>query len=128
MDVDNIKNKDLLEIEQIVNRIYNNLGYGLSEYAYQRAMEVEIQSRNYCCIREYFLNEEYKTLKGKSYVISQLRIDIVITDLDIGIELKTIARLTDKERNQAMRYHRLGKFKHTFLINFGKKLEIELIG
>ena len=71
------------------------------------------------------MKENLTNFKGRTFVISQLRADIVITDLDCVIELKTIARLTDKERNQILRYKKLSKCKYAILINFNKKLEIE---
>lgn len=112
------------EIRQIIQQVYNVLGWGLSESAYQRAMELEIQSRGYCCIREYYLNETYTDSKGRTHVISQLRADIVIPDLDVVIELKVIARLTEKEIQQIRRYKNLSKCNHAYLVNFGRKLEI----
>lgn len=112
------------EIRLIINKIYNELGWGLSESAYQRALELEIQSRGYCCIREYYLNETYTDSKGRKHVISQLRADVVVPDLDLVIELKVISRITDKEVQQIRRYKNLSKCKYAYLVNFGRKLEI----
>ncbi len=114
------------EIREIANTIYNQLGPYLSESAYQRAMELEIITRGYGCVREFYLNETYKDSKGREFVISQLRADLVIFDLDCCIELKVISKLTDKERNQIMRYKKISKCSFNYLINFAPKgLEFE---
>ena len=114
------------ELHEIINIVYCRLGYGLSESAYQRAIELELECRGHGCIREYYLSEKYKDTKGREHVISQLRADLVVFDLDCVIELKVISRLTDKERSQILRYKKLSKCKYAILVNFGKKLEIEL--
>lgn len=114
-------------VEDIIMTVYNQLGYGLSESAYQRAMELEIESRGYGVIREYYLNETFKDKKGRTHVISQLRVDLLIMDLDCVIELKTISKLGDKERAQINRYKKLSCCRWAFLVNFGKVLSIEIV-
>ena len=111
------------EIREICELVYNRLGYGLSEAAYQRSLEIELQVRNYCCIREYYLCEKYKDSKGREHIISQLRVDILVTDLDCIIELKAIAKLGDKELAQINRYKKISCCKNAYLVNFGKKFE-----
>ncbi len=114
------------EIREIANIIYNQLGPYLSESAYQRSFELEVITRGYGCVREFYLNETYKDSKGREFVISQLRADLVIFDLDCCVELKVISKLTDKERSQIKRYKRISKCSFNYLINFSPKgLEFE---
>tara|TARA_R110000868_G_scaffold137660_7_gene351234 strand:- start:536 stop:898 length:363 start_codon:yes stop_codon:yes gene_type:complete len=117
-----------VEIREIADMVYNRLGGGLSECAYQRAMELELESRGHGCIREYYLNETYVDSRGRSHVISQLRADLVVFDLNCIIELKSVSCLNHKDRLQISRYKKLSKCPSAFLINFGySKLEFESI-
>ncbi len=114
------------KIREICHKVYNQLGYGgLSEACYQRALEIELQNEDWCCIREYYINQHYKDGKGRNHCVACLRVDILITDIDTILELKCINKITDKERAQIKRYKYLSKCSHSYLINFGKQLEIE---
>ena len=117
-----------VEIREIAEMVYNRLGGGLSECAYQRAMELELECRGHGCIREYYLNESYTDGRGRKHVISQLRADLVVFDLNCVIELKSVSNLNHKDRLQIIRYKKLSMCPHAFLINFGySKLEFESV-
>jgi len=107
-------------LTKYINKVYKSLGCGLSEFAYQRALEIELIRNNHGVIREYYLPQYYKNI-----IVSNLRVDLCVFDLNCLVELKTISKLTIKERLQAKKYKELSHLP-VCLVNFGYKgLEIE---
>lgn len=74
----------------IASRVYNELGSGHSEYIYQRAMEIELRSRNitYECEKRVLVT--YSDINNKVYNLGEERIDLYLLDHNIIIELKAI--------------------------------------
>jgi len=118
-------------------RVYEQLGYGLSESAYQTALGAELEEIFDDIQTEYHVSQYYITTKGRKVQIADLRIDIII-DYKIILELKTIDGVLEKvdkktgelkmedirkckEYKQCDRYKRLKNITEGYLINFGKK-------
>lgn len=95
--------------------VYNGLSTHLSEFAYQRALEIELQCNNHNAIREYNIPQKYKGV-----IISNLRVDLFVQDMDYLIEVKKICHLGKKEKEQAKLYCELTNYP-VMLINFGYK-------
>lgn len=125
-----------LNIKKAALRVYNNLGYGLSEIAYEKALSAELQECGYHTQTEYHVSEYYYTSGDKKIEVANLRIDILIND-SIIIELKALdnyIKKYDKDNNlkedllketkeyhQCKRYMKLMNSKKCYLINFAKK-------
>lgn len=120
-------------IKDLCNNVFNNLGYGLNETLYEKALVEELRE---CKIfnnvqYEYVIPLEYITKTGKTIQLSTLRLDILI-DGQIILELKAVSSPLKKEKDitkhkhylQALRYGKITGIKNIFLINFGKELEI----
>ena len=118
-------------------RVYEQLGYGLSENAYQTALGAELEEIFDDIQTEYHVSQYYITTKGRKVQIADLRIDILI-DYKIILELKTIDGVLEKvdkktgeikmeeikkckEYKQCNRYKILKNINEGYLINFGKK-------
>lgn len=112
---------DLKLVQKICENIYKKLGKGLSESAYQRALEHSLMKKNLSVIREYYLNVIYDGI-----CISNIRPDLCITNWDCLIELKAVNKFSKKDILQAKQYKKISK-KNVILINFGyNRLEIKL--
>lgn len=117
-------------------KVFNDLGYGLSEIAYEKALSEELRDHGLHTQTEVHVNEYYITSSGRKVEIANLRIDILIND-NMIVELKTLdnfIRKFDKENNvkkellketkeyyQCKRYMKLMNIENCCLINFCKK-------
>jgi GxxExxY protein len=102
--------------------VYEQLGFGLSELNYEKALELELRARGYSLTTEYYVNEMFIDSKGIQHQLNQLRIDVLIHEPKILLELKTLKsklKEDDKEYLQTKRYQKIIKCKEAFLINFG---------
>lgn len=138
-----IINKNILndtELYSIIKKssikIYNDLGYGLSELAYEKALSEELRDHGLHTQTEVHINQYYYTSNGRKIEVANLRIDILVDDCLI-LELKTLdnhIRRFDKDNNlkdkllketkeyhQCKRYMHLMNIKQCILINFSKK-------
>ena len=71
--------KDEALIKEASLRVYEQLGYGLSENAYQTALAAELVDLDYHNIQtEYHVSQYYITSKGRKVQVADLRIDILI--------------------------------------------------
>ena len=121
-------NKEI--IFKLSKRVYDILGFGLSESAYQTALKAELEENFNDVQVEYHVSQYYTTCKGRRVQIADLRIDILINN-KIILELKSVGgKLTKndeesqkkiKEYKQWKRYQQLKNVKEGYLINFGEK-------
>ena len=117
-------------------RVYDDLGYGLAELVYEKALKLELISRGIRCENELYVNLDYTTSNNEKYFLTALRIDIIVymgrnNRHKIILELKTVKselKQDDKEYYQAKRYERLTNADNSYLINFGKRLEVYNLG
>jgi GxxExxY protein len=124
-------------IKKATLKVYTNLGFGLNEIAYEKALSEELRDLGFHTQTEAHINEYYITSTGRKIEVACLRIDILI-DNNIILELKTMEssiQKIDKKTNtlkkeelmnikeylQCRRYKKLMKIPNCFLINFGKK-------
>ena len=117
-------------IETASNRVYNQLGFGLSEAAYQIALAAELSEIFRDVQTEYHVAEFYITSKGRKIQVADLRIDILINN-KIILELKSVGgklvkkdidnTTKQKEYKQCKRYQKLKNIEEGYLINFGEK-------
>ena len=84
-----------LIIQKSSERVYDQLGYGLSEAAYQTALAAELSETYKNVQTEFHISQYYITSKGRKVQIADLRIDILLDD-KIILELKTIDGVLSK--------------------------------
>ena len=118
-------------------RVYEQLGFGLSESAYQTALAAELSETYLDVQTEFHVSQYYTTTKGRKVQIADLRIDILIDNMVI-LELKTVDGVLEKfdkktgelkmneimklkEYKQCERYQNIKDINEGYLINFGKK-------
>jgi len=108
-------------IERYARHIYNVLGTGYSERMYHNAMEVLLRMH-----RIPYESERIVPVEFEGHVIGNLRADIIV-DRRVVLEFKSIAKIGDKEEQQALNYLQLLNLNEALLINFGKNFEIRRV-
>lgn len=123
-------------IKKAAIKVFNDLNYGLSELAYEKALSEELRDSGFHTQTEIHVNEYYYTSNNRKIEVANLRIDILVND-SIILELKTLdnhIKRFDKENNlkenllketkeynQCKRYMKLMNINECYLINFCKK-------
>jgi GxxExxY protein len=92
--------------------VHRELGPGLNEINYKRAMAHELRLRGIEHQTEVEIDVVYKGV-----IVGQSRIDLLVAHTLI-VELKTVELLTEVHRSQALTYLRLKKLPLALLINF----------
>lgn len=95
--------------------VYNHIGSGLPEKAYQAAYEKELQSAEIHFRRELYCNLLYKNSKVGRYFI-----DFLIED-KVALEMKARGKIFDKDIAQLLGYMKIKKIKIGLIILFGEK-------
>tara|TARA_B100000287_G_scaffold109352_1_gene101644 strand:- start:594 stop:986 length:393 start_codon:yes stop_codon:yes gene_type:complete len=115
----------MIDIEGIVNEVYDLLGPGFSERVYHNAMEVILRERNIP-----YESERIVLITFKGHVVGNLRADMVINNSFI-LEFKTIKTLNESAEIQGHNYLRLTGLEKAYLVNFpphlGRRAEIRCI-
>lgn len=103
------------EIIGCAMEVHRQLGCRFQEYIYQRALEIELSSKELRVQREF----EIKVLYKGQY-IGLRRVDFLINDT-ITVELKACTQLQDVHLAQAINYLEASSYPLGLLINFGAK-------
>jgi GxxExxY protein len=93
--------------------VYNNLGPGLLESAYEAALAYEITKSGLVVKTQVVLPMIYETIK----VDNGYRLDLVVGGKVI-IELKSVETLLDVHHKQILTYLKLSGLKLGLLVNF----------
>ena len=121
-----IKNKDLLypslsyKLQGCFFTVYNTLGFGHKEIAYQNALEKEFYNQNIPYTREASLPILYREEKVANY-----RPDFIIDD-KIIVEIKALEFLPAKFITQLIYYLKGTNYRLGYLVNFGSP-QIQII-
>jgi GxxExxY protein len=100
--------------------VYNVLGYGMAEEIYQQSLEIELSLRAIP-----FLTKSDLVVFYKDHLLSTVyRPDLLVHD-SIVVELKAVAALNSDHEAQLFNYMRICRKQVGYLINFGKKGELE---
>lgn len=100
-------------IRGAIFKIYNALGPGLLESAYESALVYELRKENLVIQSQLGLPFEYGTVK----LDVGYRIDILVNDKVI-IEVKSVENLMDVHYKQLLTYLKLSNKKLGILVNF----------
>jgi len=101
------------KIRGCIFNVYNNLGPGLLESAYEAALKFELEKAGLEVKSQVALPMIYETIK----VDVGYRLDLLVENKVI-IELKSIENLLDVHHKQVITYLKLSGFKLGLLINF----------
>jgi len=96
----------------ISEHIWNDLGPGYSESVYHNAFEVALRlnSVNY-------ETERIIPIFFQGHNVGNVRSDLII-DNSVVVELKSVSKLKQENRNQVNNYMKLLKLNHGILVNF----------
>jgi GxxExxY protein len=96
----------------ISEHIWNDLGTGYSESVYHNAFEVALRlnSVNY-------ETERIIPIFFQGHNVGNVRSDLII-DNSVVVELKSVSKLKQENRNQVNNYMKLLKLNHGILVNF----------
>jgi GxxExxY protein len=111
------------KIRSMAYGVFNELGRGYSESVYQRALCVELQIARV----EYDI-EIPIVIPYKGHSVGQVRADIIVRSAcPIILETKINRFFRDEERCQLTRYMKLLKIDVGILINFGERVQTQVI-
>ena len=102
---------------QIMNalfEVHNLLGPGFTEEIYEKALTVELASRQI-----QFEEQSSRTISYKGKQVGNFRFDLVIEN-KIILELKAVSELNDLFKQQLLSYLKATGLHLGILVNFGK--------
>mgnify|MGYP003382456498 CR=1 FL=1 len=100
--------------------VHKELGPGFLEAVYQEALEIELASRNVPFEGQKPLTVRYKGRKLKKEYVADL-----VCYGQVIVEIKTIARLTEREEAQLINYLKATGIRVGLLINFNSHGRLE---
>jgi GxxExxY protein len=107
------ENEISFKIRGCIFKVYNNLGPGLLESAYEAALFYELKKSNLNVRQQVALPMLYDSVK----VDIGYRLDLLVEDKVI-IELKSVENLLDVHFKQIITYLKLSNLKLGLLVNF----------
>jgi GxxExxY protein len=100
--------------------VYNQLGYGMAEEIYQQCLEIELELCQIPFVTKHELTLTYKGRQiEKRYIPDLFVFDAIV------VELKAVKELIEDHEAQLFNYMRIAHQPVGYLINFGKKSELE---
>lgn len=100
--------------------VYNELGYGMAEEIYQQSLEVELGLRRIGFVAQAELDVFFKNV----LLTAKYRPDLLVFG-EIVVELKSLKELTSDHEAQLFNYMRVAKKRVGYLINYGRKGDLE---
>ena len=107
------ENEITYAIRGCIFKVYNNLGPGLLESAYEAALEYEMKKANLKVNRQLPLPMIYQSIR----MDVGYRLDFLIEEKVI-IEVKSVEILNDVHHKQILTYLRLSGLRFGILVNF----------
>ncbi|MGN6493641.1 MAG: GxxExxY protein [Agriterribacter sp.] len=101
------------EIRGCIFNVYNNLGPGLLESAYEAALAFELNKKHLSFATQVGLPLQYETIR----LDVGYRLDILVENKVI-IEIKSIETLSEVHHKQILTYLKLSGLKLGLLVNF----------
>ena len=97
--------------------VYNELGYGVAEPLYSKALGVELRLRGHVVEREKWFNVYYKGV-----LLGRQRIDMIV-DHAVVVENKATERLPPYVRRQIQTYLQITTLELGLILHFGPRPE-----
>ncbi len=107
------ENEISYKIRGSIFKVYNNLGPGLLESAYEAALKYELEKTDLLVHSQASLPMVYETIR----VDIGYRLDLLVENKVI-IELKSVEKLTEVHYKQLITYLKLSGMKLGLLVNF----------
>ena len=104
------------EIRGAAMEVYNHFGPGLLESLYEKAMVVELESRDIPVLSQVPLKVTYKG----QLIDTDYRLDLLVDDLII-IELKSVSEISSLHYKQLRSYLKIANKPMGWLINFNEE-------
>ncbi|MGR3319221.1 MAG: GxxExxY protein [Candidatus Anammoxibacter sp.] len=105
--------KDLVyKITGCAIEVLNELGHGLREKTYERALCVEMESQNISYEQQKAYPVYYKNIHIDDYIPDFLVENAIIVDI------KTVERIVDEHVGQILNYLKISKLKIGMVVNF----------
>jgi GxxExxY protein len=108
------------KIIQAFYKVYNKLGYGFSEKAYQNSLVLELCKLG---LQQVEPQKEIGVYYN-SEIVGEYYADIVVNGVII-VELKAVRQLLDEHEAQLLNYLKATMMEVGLLLNFGPKAEIK---
>lgn len=100
--------------------VHRKLGYGFLENVYENALMILLERKGIEAKQQFPINVYFE-----GSVVGDYKADILV-DGKIILELKSIEKITDAHRAQALNYLKATKLRLALILNFSKeKLEFE---
>ena len=112
--------KEGYELMGAAFEVYNQLGYGMAEEIYQQSLEIELGMRGIPFQSKAELTVFYKDRQLET----RYRPDLIVFEA-IVVELKAVSELIADHEAQLFNYMRIARQPVGYLINFGRKGELE---
>jgi GxxExxY protein len=100
--------------------VYNELGYGMAEEIYQQSLEIELNLQGIPFLTKHELKVFYKNRE----LDARYKPDLFVFG-GIVVELKAVAELASDHEAQLFNYMRIAGNQVGYLINFGRKGELQ---
>jgi GxxExxY protein len=100
--------------------VYNQLGYGMAEEVYQQSLEIELALRSIP-----FQSKAELTVFYKDRMLETTYKPDLLVFGGIVVELKAVAELISEHEAQLFNYMRIARQSTGYLINFGRKGELQ---
>jgi GxxExxY protein len=100
--------------------VYNQLGYGMAEEVYQQSLEIELTLRGIP-----FQSMEQLTVFYKDHALATRYTPDLFAFGGIVVELKAVSELISDHEAQLFNYLRIARQPVGYLINFGRKGELQ---
>ncbi|MGR3179055.1 MAG: GxxExxY protein [Candidatus Anammoxibacter sp.] len=105
--------KDLVyKITGCAIEVLNELGHGLREKTYERALCIEMESQNISYEQQKAYPVYYKNIHIDDYIPDFLVENAIIVDI------KTVERIVDEHVGQILNYLKISKLKIGMVVNF----------
>ena len=100
-------------VMQAAYEVHNQLGPGLLEKLYERALVIELLAR------EHKIEQQKEIVaKYKNQVIGKHILDLIVDDC-INLELKAVSTILPIHKQQALSYLKVSGYQLAIIINFG---------
>lgn len=99
--------------------VYNTLGFGFLEKVYEKALMVELKSRNIKAESQKKIQVQYAGVTVGDYYA-----DIIAND-KVLIEIKASEKLCEEDTYQLINYLKASEMEVGLLLNFGRKPEVK---
>ena len=112
MPLDNKINDPIYQLVGCAMEAINELGHGLQEKTYEKALIVEFKRNNILCSQQKIYRIFYKNIHIDDYIP-----DLLVNE-EIIVEIKVVANICDEHIGQVINYLRISGCALGLILNF----------